>query len=373
MPSCLPLALTRWSEEAHSGTPRISTRQVDGHAYRDLVATAPMGIQGTPPAIVAIAVNIDHQGAFLAALSEKVSFVIVVGAVLTALLGWVAARRGLAPVYDLAAITRRISAARMDARVPLDTVPHELQDLANAFNDMLARLADSFRRLSDFSSDLAHEIRTPISNLIIQAEVALSRSRSADEYRDVLYSSLEEYRRLARMTSDMLFLAKTDHGMTLPRNEEIDLAAETGESFDYFAALAEERGITLALHGRGSVRGDRLMIRRAISNLLSNAIRHTPQGGSISVHIRPQPSGAAQFVVENPGARIAPEHLPRLFDRFYRIDPSRQATGDGAGAGLGLAITKSIVEAHRGTIEATSSATMTRFVITFPATPRSVG
>jgi len=189
----------------------------------------------------------------------------------------------------------------------------------------------------------------------------------------VLYSSLEEYRRLARMTSDMLFLAKTDRGMTLPRNEEVDLAAETGESFDYFAALAEERGITLVLDGQGRVRGDRLMLRRAISNLLSNAIRHTPQGGSVSVHIRAQRSGTVQFVVENPGAQIRPEHLPRLFDRFYRVDPSRQATGDGAGAGLGLAITKSIVDAHQGTIEATSSATMTRFVITFPATPRSVG
>jgi len=367
--SVLPAAaLTHWAEDTHSNAPRIATRQIDGHAYRDLVATAPTGIQGYSPAIVAIAVNIDHQGEFLAALGGKVSFVIVLGALLTALFGWFAARRGLAPVYELAAITRRISAKRMDDRIPLEAVPRELNELASAFNQMLARLENSFRRLSDFSSDLAHEIRTPISNLIIQAEVALSRSRSADEYKDVLYSSLEEYRRLARMTSDMLFLAKTDQGMTLPRNEEVDLAAETRETIDYFAALAEERGVVLGLRGQGSIRGARLMIRRAISNLLSNAMRHTPQGGSVGVKIGSRETGQVQFVVENSGTQIPSEHLPRLFDRFYRVDPSRQTTSDGAG--LGLAITKSIVDAHQATIEATSSSTKTRFEITFPAAPR---
>ncbi len=211
----------------------------------------------------------------------------------------------------------------------------------------------------------AHEMRTPVSNLMTQTEVALSRSRSAHEYREVLYSSLEEYERLARMISDMLFLAKTDHAMILPRNEVVDLTAEIRELFDFFGALAEERGVALELRGQGSIRGERLMIRRAISNLLSNAIRHTPQGGSVRVRISPRESGAVQLAVENPGAQIPPEHLPRLFGRFYRVDPSRQKASDGAG--LGLAITKSIVDAHRGSIEATSSGTITRFEITFPA------
>lgn len=167
------------------------------------------------------------------------------------------------------------------------------------------------------------------------------------------------------MIADMLFLAKAGEGMLLPRSETVDLAAETKELFDFFGALAEERGVALELLGQGTIRGERLMIRRAISNLLSNAIRYTPQGASVRVRISAQESGELRLAVENPGAQIPPEHLPRLFERFYRVDPSRQKASDGAG--LGLAITKSIVDAHRGSIEATSSETMTRFEITFPA------
>lgn len=355
-------------EDASSDPPRLATWEIGGHGYRDIVGAAPTGIEGMPPATVAIAVNIDHQRDFIAALREKLWFAIVSGAMLTVLLSWIAARRGLAPVYHLTAVTKGISATRMGDRVPLSTVPAELHDLAQAFNDMLARLEDSFRRLSDFSSDLAHEMRTPISNLMTQTEVALSRSRSPDEYREVLYSSLEEYTRLARMISDMLFLAKTDNGMILPRNEMVDLAAETKEVFDFFGALAEERGVELELVGQGSIRGERLMIRRAISNLLSNAIRHTTHGSRVQVRITPLETGEVRLVVENPGTQIPPEHLPRLFDRFYRVDPSRQKASDGAG--LGLAITKSIIEAHHGSIEVTSSAAATRFEITFAATPR---
>jgi two-component system, OmpR family, heavy metal sensor histidine kinase CusS len=357
-------ALKSRLEDASSDSPRLGTWEIGGHGYRDIVAAAPTGIEGGSPATVAIAVNIDHEREFIAALREKLWFAIMLGAAATVLLGWVAARRGLGPVYQLTAVTKRISAKRMHDRLPLDTVPAELKDLAQAFNDMLAGLEDSFGRLSDFSSDLAHEMRTPISNLMTQTEVALSRPRSTDDYREVLYSSLEEYVRLARMISDMLFLAQADHGMILPRNEMVDLAAETKQLFDFFGALAEERGVVLQLFGQGSIRGEKLMIRRAISNLLSNAIRHTTQGGLVQVRITQRESGEVQLMVENPGAQIPPEHLPRLFDRFYRVDPSRQKASDGAG--LGLAITKSIVDAHQGSVAATSSGTTTRFEITFP-------
>jgi two-component system heavy metal sensor histidine kinase CusS len=358
-------ALERRLQDTGPGQPGLVISQSNGRRYRGIVAGAPTGMEGMPPAAVAIAVNIDHEREFVDALRARLWLAIALGAASAILLGWIAARRGLAPVYELTAVTRRISATRMDDRLLLDSVPAELHDLAKAFNDMLGRLEDSFVRLSDFSSDLAHEMRTPISNLVTQTEVALARSRSADEYREVLYSSLEEYERLARMIADMLFLAKTDDGMLLPRHERVDLAAEANELFDFFGALAEERGVALELLGQGSIRGDRLMIRRAISNLLSNAIRHTPPGGSVRVRIGSRESGAVELAVENPGAQIPPEHLPRVFDRFYRVDASRQKASDGAG--LGLAITKSIVNAHQGSIEATSSESMTRFAITFPA------
>ena len=230
---------------------------------------------------------------------------------------------------------------------------------------MLARLEDSFRRLSDFSSDLAHELRTPISNLMTQTQVALARARTADEYREILYSNLEEYERLSQMTSDMLFLAKADNGLIATRTEPVDLASEVESLFAFYEALAEERDVRLVLAGEGRARVDRDMLRRAISNLLSNAIRHTPHGGEIRVHISESGSGQTELSVENPGSPIAPEHLLRLFDRFYRVDASRRKEGEGAG--LGLAITKSIVEAHVGSISASSKGGIFRFAFSVPA------
>jgi two-component system heavy metal sensor histidine kinase CusS len=229
----------------------------------------------------------------------------------------------------------------------------------------LSRLEDSFRRLSEFSSDLAHELRTPIANMMTQTQVALSRARPADEYREVLYSISEEFDRLARMISDMLFLAKADNGQIVPRSAAVDLANEVRELFEFYDALAEDRGVGMALIGEGTVGGERLMIRRAISNLLSNAINHTPRGGRINVRIEEADGGKVRLAVENTGDGIAAEHLPRLFDRFYRIDPSRHRSTEGAG--LGLAITKSIARAHRGTVNAYSADGLTRIEILFPA------
>jgi two-component system heavy metal sensor histidine kinase CusS len=195
--------------------------------------------------------------------------------------------------------------------------------------------------------------------------VAISKARTADQYREVLYSNLEEYERLARMIADMLFLAKADNGLIVPSSEMVDLAKEVRELFGFYEAYAEEHGVRLVLVGSGLVRGDRLMLRRALSNLLSNAIRHTLRDGSVNVRIDARKTGEIEVSVENPGEDIEPEHLPRLFDRFYRVDPSRQKASDGAG--LGLAITRSIVEAHKGAIQASSSDGSTRFAITFPA------
>ena len=337
----------------------------DGQGYRGIAAAAVTGIVGQPPVTVVVAVNTEHHRIFMQAFQKSLWLAIAASIALTALLGWIAARRGLAPVRELADLAHGISAHRLGERLPPESVPTELADLALAFNDMLARLEGSFQRLSDFSSDLAHELRTPISNLMTQTQVALSKARSADQYREVLYSNLEEYERLARMIADMLFLAKADNGLIVPSSELVDLAVEVRALFGFYEAFAEEHGVSLVLAGAGAVRGDSLMIRRALSNLLSNAIRHTPRDGSVKVLIDQGESGEAQLSVENPGEDIEPQHLPRLFDRFYRVDPSRQKASEGAG--LGLAITKSIVEAHQGTIQAFSSNGSTRFAITLPA------
>ncbi len=344
-------------------------RESGAHAFREIVTALPLGIAGIPPAKVLVAVNIDHERAFMATFGKILWLSIAAGILLTGLLAWFAARRGLEPIRRIAALTQGISASRLGQRLAPETVPPELSDLATAFNAMLSRLEDSFRRLSDFSSDLAHELRTPVGNLVTETEVALSRARSAEQYREVLYSNLEEYNRLSRMISDMLFLAKADNGLIVPRLEHVDLAVETQGLFAFYEALAEEKGVGLALEGAGNIDGDKLMIRRAISNLLSNALRYALRGGSVKVSIDRLDSGETRLAIENPGEDIAPEHLSRLFDRFYRADASRQKTSDGAG--LGLAITKSIVEAHHGVISASSANGMTRFEIRFMVAAQS--
>ena len=337
----------------------------DGQPYRGIAAAATTGIAGQPPATVVVALNIEHHRMFMEAFQKSLWLAIAASIAFTALLGWISARRGLAPVRELARLTHGISASRLGERLPPESVPTELVDLALAFNDMLARLEGSFQRLSDFSSDLAHELRTPISNLMTQTQVAISKARSAEQYREVLYSNLEEYERLARMIANMLFLAKADNGLIVPSRETVDLASEVRGLFGFYEAFAEEQRVSLVLDGAGMVRGDRLMLRRALSNLLSNAIRHTPRDGTVKVGIDASRPGELQLSVENPGEDIEPEHLPRLFDRFYRVDSSRQKASEGAG--LGLAITKSIVDAHKGTIQAFSSNGSTRFAVTFPA------
>lgn len=333
--------------------------------YRGIGARLPLGVAGEPPATVIAALEISHHREFLAKFRRAQWTATVLAIALTALLGWWVARRGLVPLRDMSDHARGISARQLGHRFDLATLPVELVALAAAFNDMLARLEDAFRRLSEFSSDIAHELRTPISNLMTQTEVSLSQARSAENYREILYSNLEEYDRMARMVSDMLLLAKADHGQMIVSRERVDLAATVRELYDFYGALAEERDIGLDVQGEGQVEGDRLMLRRALANLMSNAIRHTPRGGTIRVTIGRTAQDAVDLCVENPGAPIAPEHLPRLFDRFYRVNAARSRESEGAG--LGLAITKAIVEAHSGRIGVTSDDRGTRFRVELPA------
>lgn len=314
---------------------------------------------------VSIATDTRHHEEFLAAFERELLLIGAGGLLLMAGMGWVVTRRGLRPVQDMARVAEGISAQRLQERLPVDAVAIELQPLARAFNGMLDRLADSLSRLSGFSSDLAHELRTPINNLMTQTQVSLAKLRSADEYREVMYSNLEEFERMARMISDMLFLAKADNGLVTPRRQVVNLRREVESVFEFYDALAAERSVSLKLVGYAAVVGDSLMLRRAISNLVSNAVRHSHANSVIEVRLDSSPQ-AVMLSVENAGDVIAPEQLGRVFDRFYRGDVSRQR-GD-EGAGLGLAISRSIARAHKGDITATSAANRTRFLITFPGT-----
>lgn len=311
------------------------------------------------------ALDTHHHADFMRSLQATLWTYLALAAMLSGLLGWWVARTGLAPLRAMKARAQAVTAQRLDERMPAEAVPIEMADLADSLNDMLQRLQNDFQRLSEFSSDLAHELRTPISNLMTQTQVALAQPRNADIYRDILASNAEEFQRLARMVSDMLLLAKAEHGLLLPSNEDISLADEVQALFDFYEALADEHGITMHMSGEGHVNGDRLMLRRAISNLLSNALRYTPVQGRVHVDI--ETSGdSVTLSVENSGATISPELLPRLFDRFFRADKSR-AHPDSDGAGLGLSIARAIVQAHGGSASVSSSDGQTRFTLAMPA------
>jgi two-component system heavy metal sensor histidine kinase CusS len=193
--------------------------------------------------------------------------------------------------------------------------------------------------------------------------VALSSQRDADTYRDILASNAEEFQRLARMVSDMLFLAKTEGGIQLPSKEYFSAEQEVRALLDFYEAVADEKNVRMSLHGGGNIVGDRLMFRRAVSNLLSNALRHTKAAGEVRIEIV-DTENSTQVTVENTGDEIDPKIMLRLFDRFYRADPSR-AQPDSEGAGLGLAITRAIIEAHGGKIEVSSAQGRTRFTLVF--------
>lgn len=310
-----------------------------------------------------VAIDTSHHQSFLQTIRLQLLAGILATAVLAAGLGWLAAHKGLAPLRRVTQAARRLSADRLDQRLSERDAPAEILDLLRAFNGMLERLEAAFRRLGEFSADIAHELRTPVSNLMTETQVALSRTRSAEEYRDILHSNLEEFERLARMIGDMLFLAKADNGHLPQPAEAVVLETEARALLEFYEALAEEKGVELELAGSGTVVGDRLMLRRAVSNLLSNALRHTERGLSIGIRID-RVGGQVRLEVRNPGTTIPTDRLPLLFDRFHRVDTSRSSQGEGAG--LGLAITRSIVEAHGGHIEVVSEDGVTTFSIFLP-------
>ncbi|HNP34366.1 MAG TPA: heavy metal sensor histidine kinase [Woeseiaceae bacterium] len=335
--------------------------QAGGKTYRGTVMQILIGGQGYR---IVSAIDMNFHIHFLDNFRRSLWLIMILAGIVTLLAAWYGVHQGHAPLRGLSDTMRDVQADRLHVRLDPDAVPGELRTLVNSFNHMIGRLEDSFARLSHFSADIAHELRTPLTNLITQTQVSLGKPRSLDQYRELLYSNLEEQERLAKMVNDMLWLAQSEHGLLRPVQVPLDLGQEVRELFDYFEALAEERQIELVLQGIAPrIHGDRAMLRRALSNLLSNAIRHTPAQKSVLIRLDESSDGSTVLSVQNPGSEIPAKHLPRLFERFYRVDPSRARQSEGAG--LGLAIVKSIVEAHGGKIEASSGKGVTTFTLSF--------
>ena len=340
--------------------PGLGSLQINGTDYRVL---NPMPDTAGEPRLTLL-LNITHHQHFLQRMQHLIWLTVGLSALATALLGAWAARSGLRPLRRMSAIAASVSADSLNARLPQQDMPAELAELAVAFNAMLERLDDSFQRLSAFSADIAHELRTPLSNLLTHTQVTLTRPRGIDDYREALHSNLEELQWMAQLVNDMLYLAKADHGLLSPRREPLELAKEVDALLEFYALLAEESQIELSREGDARIAGDRSMLRRALSNLLDNALRFTPAGGVIRVLIDRSANGI-RICIENTGTGISAQLLPRLFDRFYRADPARRE-GSSEHAGLGLAITQSIIRAHGGQIRCESQEGVTRFVIELP-------
>lgn len=294
--------------------------------------------------------------------------VLVSGTIVSAVIAINVTKRGLRPLGAMTRSLGRVGPTHLNERVAPAGWPRELQPLALAFDAMLVRLEDSFTRLSQFSADLAHELRTPVANLRGEAEVALTRPRSPDEYREVIESSVTECERLSNIIDSLLFLARAESAREPVEPIALAGRAAVEKIAAYYSTISDERHVAIRCEGNGEVYADPLLLARAVSNLVDNALHHTLDGGAIVISVS-STGDATQVTVRDNGSGIAMVDLPRVFDRFYRADFSRSVQG----TGLGLALVKSIMALHGGTAQIESeSGRGTLVTLTFP-TPRTEG
>jgi two-component system heavy metal sensor histidine kinase CusS len=336
-----------------------------GKSYLLLAAWAELGHASRTQRQLQVALDVSREDALIADYSRKLAIVLLLGIGLSAGAGVSVARRGMRPLKEITKAAQQITATRLHERIDPAQWPKELTALALAFDEMLDRLEDSFTRLSQFSADLAHELRTPINNLMGEAEVALSRIRTPEEYQQVLESSLEEYARLSRMIDSLLFLARAEHTEARVERSLVDALQAIEAVREFHEAEADEQGVEVTCHGEAYLRADPMLFRRAVSNLLSNALQYTPRGGKVTISVKQSGDQWVEVRVSDTGLGIEPEHLPRIFDRFYRADGARSQHPQGAG--LGLSIVKSIMNIHDGAVAIQSeSAKGTTVTLRFP-------
>lgn len=325
-----------------------------GNAFRATSVIAAVGSTGAHTDTIQIAIDVSLEEALLARFRMWFWGIMIASSILFPMIGYRIARHGIHPVEEIAATARRITSSNLRERIQSEGYPSELASLADTFNAMLGRLEESFDQISRFSTDIAHDLRTPVHNIRGEAEVALARARTADEYQNVIESTLEEAVRLSDLIGDLLFLARAESPVTELHCEPVNVAELLGTVRDYYEASASDAGIALLTWNSEkplTAEMDRSLMLRAVSNLVSNAIAHTPPGGTIQ--LTATASGAEiRIEVSDTGAGIPPEALPKVFDRFFRVDPSRSKTS--GGTGLGLAIVQSIATLHGGRVEIAS-------------------
>lgn len=341
-----------------------SIETIDKSSYR-IAASRVIGEDGKRFTTI-VAVRRDVQLEFINRLRNGLGLLIIISCVLALIGSFISIYYTQKPINRLIKKIERISLNNLNYRIPTSSVPVKYVSLVRAFNNMLNRMEDVFTRQHNFTADIAHEMRTPITNLTTQTQIVLNNARTTNEYREILYSNLEEYEKMSQMISDMLFLAQADNRQLVPNLIDIDLTNMIMMMCDYFEPLTDEKNITFQLDGHCShIQGDKMMLGRAIGNILSNAIRYTPNNEVITITLSQMSEKRVKIIISNPGKKIDKKHLPHLFDRFYRVDESRHRN-DSSGAGIGLAIVKSIIETHKGSIYVESDDKSTRFIINLP-------
>lgn len=284
-------------------------------------------------------------------------------AAISVVLAFIFARRGVSPLRRLAERTAKIGTRTLSSRLTKDDAPTELDTLIDQINAMLERLERGFKQLKQVSADMAHDLRTPITILLGQTEVGLGAPRENEYYRRLLGSNFEELQRMSRMIDNMLFLAQAEQPDLEIQRTKLDATQDMTRLCDYFEDLAAEREIQIVVSGQGTLFADALLLRRALANLLSNAVRHAAPNSVIEMTATPSPEGMTVQVI-NQGETISKQHQERIFDRFYRADASRQNSAHSSG--LGLSIVTSIMQLHQGRCWVESENGTTTFGLFFP-------
>lgn len=309
---------------------------------------------------VTLVVGVDTQPFTKTAHSFRVALLLItgIGVVLVSALGYWVAKVGLAPVLRLSQDAREVGPSNRAQRLQLPSLPLELAELGASFNAALDRLEDAYHRLATFNDDVAHELRTPLGNLIGQTQVALTRERDASQLQGILQSNLEELERLRVIVSDMLFLARADQGERANRLAPVSIAQEVQKTAEFLEMLFDEANLSVKIVGDQMACIETSLFRRALTNLLQNAIQYANAGTTITANISAD-SCHARVAISNYGEVLLPGHIDRIFDRFYRADSSRTNFPEHAGHGLGLAIVKAIATMHDGTVFAASEGDLT--------------
>jgi two-component system heavy metal sensor histidine kinase CusS len=322
--------------------------------YRALVATVARDSMGRDNWTLQVAVDLTEERVVLGRQRVWVWTLLAAALILCPAMGFAIARRSTRPLREVAATARRIGSSTLSERIKAEGYPEEIAGLATAFNAMLERLEESFERLSRFSADIAHELRTPVNNIRGEAEVALARTRTPEQYMEVVGSCLEESVRLTQLIESLLFLARSESPGDHLARTPVNLGELLTDLRDYYEAAAAEIGVTLSVSvwdGTLAANFDRSLLSRALGNLVSNSLAHCSEGDGIWISAK-RMDGKICIEIRDSGSGIVADALPRVFDRLYRADPARSRNS--GGAGLGLAIVRQIVFLHGGDVQIAS-------------------